>query len=146
MKKIFISLSLILYFLSAHCQDRDFKKISYGFQLVKFQNEFGIGVHLLSPEFKNLRVNVKTNLNWLNHLDVQNNQTWTEFLNNQVGINYQICITNHINLYSEGGIAPITLSAMSQSKLADMEYLVLNFSLLKTQVVIRHILSSLVES
>ncbi len=79
MKKIFISLLLFLYFLSAHCQDRDFNKISYGFQLVKFQNEFGIGVHLLSPEFKNLRVNVKANLNWLNHLNVQNNQ---------IGINY----------------------------------------------------------
>lgn len=35
---------------------------------------------------------------------------------------------------------------MNQSTLVDMEYLVLNFSLLKTQVVIRHILSNLVES
>ena len=107
MKKIFICLSLIIYFLSAHCQDRDFNNISYGFQQVKFQNEFGIGVHLLSPEFKNLRINVKTNLNWLNHLDIQNNQTWTEFINNQVGINYQRCITTNINLYSEGGIVLI---------------------------------------
>ncbi|HON18773.1 MAG TPA: hypothetical protein PK990_06345 [Salinivirgaceae bacterium] len=107
MKKIFISLSVFVYFLSAQCQERDFNKISYGFQLVKFQNEFGIGVHLLTPEFKNLRINVKTNLNWLNHPDAQNNQTWTEFINNQVGINYQRCITNNINLYSEGGIVLI---------------------------------------
>ncbi len=41
---------------------------------------------------------------------------------------------------------PTTASAMNQSTLVDMEYLVLNFSLLKTQVVIRHILSNLVES
>ena len=31
MKKIFISLLLFLYFLSANCRDRDFNKISYGY-------------------------------------------------------------------------------------------------------------------
>ncbi len=90
--------------LSAHGQDRVFDKISIGFQLVKLQNEFGFGIHLLTPEFKNLRLNAKINLNWLNHVDNQTNQTWTEFLNNQVGINYHSSITNRINLYSEGGV------------------------------------------
>jgi len=104
MKKIAVCLVFILYILSVRGQERDFNKFSYGFQLVKFQNEFGFGVHLLSPEFKNLRLNAKINLNWLNHLDNQSNQTWTEFLNNQVGINFHTSITNRINLYSEGGV------------------------------------------
>jgi hypothetical protein len=104
MKKASVCLVFILIVLSLRGQERDFNKISYGFQLVKFQNEFGFGIHLLSPEFKNLRFNVKVNLNWLNHLDNQNNETWTEFLNNQFGINYHRSITNRINLYSEGGV------------------------------------------
>jgi hypothetical protein len=104
MKKISICLLLSLIYLSVKSQERVFNKISYGFQLVKFHEEFGFGVHLLSPEYKNLRISVKTNLNWLNHPDVQGNQTWTEFLSNQIGVNYQICITNRINLYSEGGV------------------------------------------
>lgn len=104
MKKIAVCLVFILYVLSAKGQERDFSKFSYGFQLVKFQDEFGFGVHLLSPEFKNLRLNAKINLNWLNHPGNQGNQTWTEFLNNQFGLNYHMSITNRINLYSEGGV------------------------------------------
>ena len=58
-----------------------------------------MGIHLLTPEYKNLRTNVKANLNWLNQAKEQGNQAWTEFLNNQAGINYQRCITSRINLY-----------------------------------------------
>jgi len=104
MKILSICLVLSLLTLSVSGQERDFNKMSYGFQLVKFHEEFGFGVHLLTPEYKNLRINVKANLNWLNQSDIQGNQTWTEFLNNQVGINYHRCITSRINLYSEGGI------------------------------------------
>lgn len=104
MKKIAACILLLLMFLSVRGQERDFNKISYGFQLVKFHDEFGFGFHLLSPEYKNLRLNAKVNLNWLNHPDESGNQSWTEFLNNQIGINYQRCIASRINLYSEGGI------------------------------------------
>ena len=104
MKKVSFCLLFFLYILSAHGQERHFNKISFGFQLVKLQNEFGFGIHLLTPEFKNLRLNAKINLNWLNHADYQNNQIWSEFLNNQVGVNYHKSITNRINLYSEGGL------------------------------------------
>jgi hypothetical protein len=104
MKKLSICLVLSLFIQFANGQERDFNKMSYGFHLVKFHQEFGFGVHLLTPEYKNLRINVKTNLNWLNIPDAQGNQIWTEFLNNQIGINYQRCITSRINLYSEGGI------------------------------------------
>lgn len=104
MKKISVCLVFILSILSAWAQERDFNKFSYGFQLVKFQDEFGFGIHLLSPGIKNLRLNAKVNLNWLNHPDNHGNQTWTEFLNNQFGINYHWSITNRLNLYSEGGV------------------------------------------
>lgn len=104
MKKISVCLVLILFILSARGQDRDFNNFSYGFQLVKFQSEFGFGIHLLTPEFKSLRLNAKINLNLLNHLDNLSNSTWTEFLNSQVGINYHRSITNRISIYSEGGV------------------------------------------
>ncbi len=104
MKKLLTGLVIFLFVLSVKGQERDFNKISYGFQLQKFQDDFGVGFHILSPEFRNLRLNAKINLNWLEHSDNQDNQTWTEYLNNQIGINYQRCITNRMNLYSEGGI------------------------------------------
>ena len=79
MKKLSICLVLSLVILSVSGQEREFNKLLYGFQLVKFHEEFGFGVHLLTPEYKNLRINVKTNLNWLSQSDAQVNETWTEF-------------------------------------------------------------------
>lgn len=67
--KLLICLVLSLVILLVSGQDRDFNKLSYGFQLVKFHEEFGFGVHLLTPEYKSIRINVKTNINWLNHSD-----------------------------------------------------------------------------
>ncbi|NLT52637.1 MAG: hypothetical protein GXX85_17170 [Ignavibacteria bacterium] len=107
MRKILSLIALLSVATLLQGQQRSFDKFSYGIQIVNFHNEFGIGAHILSPEFKNLRVNFRSNLNWLNHPDEQNNQTWSEFLTAQIGINYQRSITNRISLYSEGGIVSV---------------------------------------
>jgi len=85
-------------------QERKFDNFSFGFQLVQFHNEFGLGVHFLSPEYKNIRINLKTNCNWLDHSDEYDRQTWSAFFNAQLGMNYSRSITRRINLYSEGGM------------------------------------------
>ena len=104
MKRTIISLIFILSVLTTFSQDINFNKFSYGFQLNKFQDEFGFGINVLSQEYKNFRLSAKGNINWLNHLDSESNETWTEFFNNQFGINYHGCITNRIGLYAEGGL------------------------------------------
>ena len=139
MKNILVCLLLSLIALSANGQERDFDKVSYGFQLVKFQEEFGIGFHVLSPEYKNLRLNAKVHLNWLNHLDDEGNQTWTEFLNNHIGINYQRCITNRVNLYSEGGIVLLYPNGSFSSEPVNMGgYGVFGFEFFLTENTVRH--------
>lgn len=106
----------VLNILPAIGQGRDFNMFSFGFQLVKLHNEFGIGTHMLTPEYKNLRINAKINLNWLAHIDSQGNQTWTDFLNNLVGVNYNVSITNRMILYSEGGVVFLYPSSIFSNK------------------------------
>lgn len=104
MKNLLFSMVCFLVMLTATGQEREFNTISYGFQLVKFHNEFGFGVQLLTPEFNNLRITVKANINWLSHINNDNINVWTNFYSNQAGINYYTAISSRIGLYSEGGI------------------------------------------
>lgn len=82
--------------------------VRFGFQLNRFQNDFGIGIHLHSPRFYKFNIVVKANMNYLDHLDTKNeNHIWTPYGLFQLGLKTNSFITPKINLYGEGGIVGI---------------------------------------
>jgi len=115
MRKILSLIALLSVTTMLQGQQRSFDKFSYGIQIVNFHNEFGYGIHIISPEFFNLRIDLRSNQNWLNYIDEHNNQTWSEFYTMQFGIIYQNRITDHVSLYSEGG----TICILPNAKFSD---------------------------
>lgn len=108
MKKfIYLLTFLSLPLGKLNAQEKDFDNFSFGIQLVRFQDEFGIGMHTLSPALKKIRLCLKGNMNWLNHIDTGNNEKWTKFSSFQLGLNYINSYSDKISLYTEGGIVTI---------------------------------------
>lgn len=112
MKKIILlTFSILLLVTSLQAQDRDFKRVSFGFQINNVHGDFGLGLQALSPEFYNLRVSLRGNLNWLNHQNDAQQETWTEYGMIQLGFQYHHMITNRIKLYTEGGMVGLIPNA-----------------------------------
>jgi hypothetical protein len=105
MKKVTLILTAALLSISPFIYSQEKKHFGIGININQFQNDFGLGVHVLSPYFANNSVAVKlgANLQWFQHID--NNETiWSPYSNIQLGFRsrHQI-IQNKIFIYGEGG-------------------------------------------
>lgn len=104
MKKSLMLLLFVIYVLNARTQHTRDNQFTYGFQLGNFHRDFGFGVHLLTPELlKNTRLDVRVNVNWLDHPDQRDESTWSPYVNNQVGVKYSTPVSERIQVYSGGG-------------------------------------------
>ncbi len=81
-------------------------KTGLGFNVNRFQNDFGLGLHLVSPYFANSKAAVRIggNLQWFEYVDENEEATWSPYGNVQVGIRgRQGVVDDKIYIYGEGG-------------------------------------------
>ncbi|MEL6864464.1 MAG: hypothetical protein AAFP19_08600 [Bacteroidota bacterium] len=79
--------------------------LALGFQLNEYQQDFGIGLHLISPAFLKDKVAVKAraNLQFHQHLD-EEESTWTPYANFSLGlVAGRAMLGPFIQVYGEGG-------------------------------------------
>lgn len=107
MKKLKICFVAVLCLISTTvlmAQDKT-NNLAIGFNINQFQNDFGVGLHVISPYFANNKVALKVggNVQWLQH--AENNQTtWSPYGNIQVGIRSRHSVVeDKIFIYGEGG-------------------------------------------
>jgi len=100
-----------------YAQERN--NFALGFNINQFQNDIGIGVHIISPYCANNSVALKLggNFEWFQHTD--NNETiWTPYQNIQIGFRGRhAIIENKIFMYGEGG----TVLLLPNSKFSTKE-------------------------
>ena len=81
-------------------------KLELGIQVNQFQNDFGIGAHLISPYFLNSKVAVRAgaNFQWFEHYEGAET-TWTPYQSFQLGLRSRTAIIeNKLFIYGEGGV------------------------------------------
>lgn len=103
-RSILIILQIMLFsgFISA----QNLNKTSVGFQINQHQNDFGVGLHLVSPYFANQKaaITVSTNIQWLEHLK-SDEWTWSPYGHVKLGFRgRQPIIEDKIFVYGEGGL------------------------------------------
>jgi hypothetical protein len=79
--------------------------VSFGFNINQVQNDFGLGIDIVSPYFSNSKIAVKLggNFKWLEHLEFSET-TWTPYQNIQIGIRgRQFIMEDKLFIYGEGG-------------------------------------------
>lgn len=119
MKRTFIIAAITLFILSSQntfSQDRELNNIGFGIQLQQVQNDFGFGVHLLSPSFGYFRAKGSYNLNWFIHESSTGQSTWTTYSSFNFGTRYQTLVSNYINIYVEGGPQILLNNAKTSSE------------------------------
>lgn len=118
MKKIRLILTTTLLSICSFIYAQEKNSFGVGLNLNQFQNDFGLGVHLVSPYFANNSVAVKlgANLQWLQHID-KNETKWSPYNNFQLGIRgkHQI-IENKLFVYGEGGTVLIVPNSIFSTK------------------------------
>lgn len=79
--------------------------MAIGAHINQFQNNFGVGMHIISPYFANKKMAVRAagNLQWLQHA-TNTETTWSPYGNIQLGLRcrHEI-IEDKIFIYGEGG-------------------------------------------
>jgi hypothetical protein len=102
-KIIVLSLSTLLSInLNAQSEKNG---IGIGFHVNQIQNDFGIGIDIISPYFANSIVAIKIggSLKWLQHSTLTST-TWTPYQNAQLGIRSRnFIIDDKFFIYGEGG-------------------------------------------
>jgi len=90
--------------LTAAAQDKK-DNLAVGAHISQFQQNFGVGAHVISPYFANKKMAVKAaaNLQWLQHTALDET-TWTPYGNVQLGLRcrHEI-LEDKIFIYGEGG-------------------------------------------
>jgi len=79
--------------------------VSFGFNINQVQNDFGLGIDIVSPYFANSKVAIKVggNIKWLEYMEGAET-TWTPYQNIQIGIRgRQFIIEDKLFIYGEGG-------------------------------------------
>lgn len=110
MNKILFLLALIgsTYFFSNPLQGQSTNSrssVNIGFSISQFQNDYGLGLHIISPYFANNTMALKfgATLQWFEYQDEQE-MTWDAYGNFQIGLRTrQTIIDNKIFVYGEGG-------------------------------------------
>ena len=109
MKKILLTLIMTVGFtMLSHAQQQAEpfgQKMSFGFQLGQYQDDFGIGLNVTTPYFLHNRVAVRVRGNLMWHEHVLNTETtWTPYSNLALGvIGVGGNIGNFMRVYGEGG-------------------------------------------
>lgn len=105
-KNVLTTIAVTLFCLSNYGQEESANnKTGFGFGLTQHQNDFGIGVNMVSPYFgkHKLALRLRGNLMWVQHT-INNRQDWTSYSNASLGLVSGGEISEHIRLYGEGGI------------------------------------------
>lgn len=143
MKKITFVLTTLLLSISTFIYAQEKNNFGVGININQFQNDFGLGVHIISPYFANNSVAVRlgANLQWLQHID--NNETiWTPYQNIQIGFRGRhSIIENKIFVYGEGG----TVLLLSNSKFSTKQTVFGGYGLFGFEFLANQILSYYVE-
>ena len=124
MKKIKFLLTTSFLFVSFFLYAQEKNSFAVGFNLNQFQNDFGLGVHILSPYFANKTVAIKLtgNYQWFQHI-ANGETTWTPYQNVQLGFRGKhSIIENKLIVYGEGG----TVLLLPNSKFSTNEGLLIN--------------------
>jgi hypothetical protein len=93
--------------------------LGFGFQLVEYQNDFGLGMSINSPYFlhNSIGLRLKANVMYNQHL-TEGNAQWTPYSNISLGvIGVGGYVSDRIRLYGEGGtICLLPSSSFSSEK------------------------------
>ena len=106
-KNVLTTIAVTLFCFSNYGQEESTNnKTGLGFGLTQHQNDFGIGVNMVSPYFgkHKLALRLRGNLMWNQHPTNNNRTTWTPYSNASLGLVSGGEISEHIRLYGEGGI------------------------------------------
>lgn len=96
-------------------------KMAFGFTVNQFQEDFGLGVHLVSPYFVKSSIAIRGGINfqWLENFN-GTETSWTSYKNIQLGIRSRTSIiSDKIFVYGEGGFIIILPNSDFSSE--DME-------------------------
>jgi hypothetical protein len=119
MKKIGISIALILSALQIQAQKSLNKNFGIGGQVGQHQKDFGIGLNVTSPYFANdkMAVRLKGNLIWNEHINSNSETTWSPYSNFSVGLVQSVGeINNFVRIYGECGAILLFPSSEFSSK------------------------------
>lgn len=118
MKKVILITTISFVFSLTAFGQNPKDKLGLGFSVNQFQNDFGIGLNVISPYFVNssIAATISVNLQWLQHSN-QNTTTWTPYQNIQIGIQGRsFIIDDKIFIYGEGGLITILPNNVFSSK------------------------------
>src|SRR5688572_10342829 len=79
-------------------------KASFGFSVHQFQNDFGLGLHFISPYFAQSKIAIRLggNLQWFEHVS-GDETTWTPYANFQFGVRgRRFVVEKKVTIYGEG--------------------------------------------
>ncbi len=80
-------------------------KLEIGFNMSQYQNDFGVGIRVISPYFirKAVAIRAGTNIQWFENFN-GTETTLTTYQNIQLGIRgRRVMVTHNISVYGEGG-------------------------------------------
>jgi len=106
MRKILMAFAAFAGFTLHVSGQNQSNKLELGIQVNQFQNDFGIGAHLISPYFLNSKVAVRAgaNFQWFEHYEGAET-TWTPYQSFQLGLRSRTAIIeNTLFIYGEGGV------------------------------------------
>jgi len=116
MKTTLISLMILLLFgssvfvpLQAQQQMKPNSGLGFGFQINQFQNDFGFGLNMTSPEILNgnAAIRLKANQVYFEHL-LDGEYVWSGYQNVSLGfVGFGGKVGQDIRLYGEGGLVGI---------------------------------------
>lgn len=98
--------------------ETDKNSVELGYNISKYQNDFGIGLQMLSPYFIKSRVAIKigANYQWLEHVK-GTKTTWTGYQNYQFGVRTRSSVIGEkIFIYGEGGLMVLLPNSGFSSK------------------------------
>lgn len=119
MKKIGISIVMILLALQMQAQEGLNKHFGIGGQVGQHQKDFGIGLNITSPYFANekMAIRLKGNLIWNEHINSNSETTWSPYSNLSLGFVQSVGeINNFVRIYGEGGAIMLFPSTQFSSK------------------------------
>lgn len=108
MKKLnYLFIVFFLFGMSKTSLAQKTNSVGIGFNVNQIQNDYGIGLDLLTPYFFNEKAAVKIGFNfkWLQHVNNSSATTWTPYQNLQIGMRSRsFIVEDKIFIYGEGGL------------------------------------------
>ncbi len=108
-KTVFTLIVLVSFTLLCNAQREGLGKgFGFGFQIGQIQNDFGVGINVMSPFFANkmMAARLRGNLMWHQHLCVEDEEiVWSPYFNLSLGL-FSVAaeVGGFMRLYGEGGV------------------------------------------